>query len=210
MIASSVLILLLAQQQTYDTLGRTQSQIFKMGRDAWMKVYEKEQGMSNQSMIHAYGSWAEAEESENDRIAGNRRGFISNLRRDLQEFCSDVTDISMALSGGGTMWFQIGAAQLASQEDALHKVLRQERSKRHFVVSDVSKLVAVLENQLRDGRKDLQPPFNDYPRYVSELEKAKGAYKLIVQRAAKLPRNESDTILGFCQEVISGCLDQGG
>lgn len=214
MLAASLLYLTLGRPQGYGTLGRSQTDIIKMGRVKWLKIYEKEAGLSNQAMIAAQGSWAEAEEPENDRLAKalgpKGTSFFKELRSDLFDYSSNVVEVGRALSGGGTMWQLITAIQAADREDAIYAVLTKKRVGKLVVVSKVTKQLDKLEKLLKEGKGDLQPEYGSYSKPVGELKLARAAYGRVVKRAAKLTTSGSNAVLGFCSDVVANSLELGG
>lgn len=190
-----------------DTLGKSESQILSMGREAWFDFYTAQPGGSSTAgMSDAETIFGQALKRRNDRSfassSADRRSKIGALRKHMSEFYAACTELSAAFAGGGTMWTNVHAGISASVEEKIGILAGfPQKAAPARTASDVTKRLDLIDAVIRKQRAELEIYKGSgygHAIAVAELAKARKALAGVLAIAKSLPRAQSDAFLDAC------------
>lgn len=202
---ASLLVLALSGQST---LGKTDSEIIKMGRSAWYDYYVSKEGESTADSCNAEQVFGEVLKRRNDRLlqgAPAKRALITKVRTDLKTFQSAIYDVGYALSGGGTMWNVVYSGVLADTEEAVgHLLGPRDPQVKPRKTSQVRQALAALATRVEREKVSIEamPSGGGMRAARTGLAAANRSLDRLISTAAKRPRTESDAILSCCMEAV--------
>ncbi|MFI5384750.1 MAG: hypothetical protein ACHQ50_01400 [Fimbriimonadales bacterium] len=192
----------IASAQNYDTHGKTEADILKMGMDEWTSFFTSKEGSSTASMTEAAGIYGDIAQRRNDRLLKDRadKPKFVKLRKLMHTFASSAVDVSYCESGGGTMYNTMWAAVSGVVEDTLYSLISHTGLKaKTMVVSTVRKQLAKLQKEIDDmHRDDKNSEFFKYKDAVDALTSLNKSFDQIVAIAKTMSRAVSDRLLAFC------------
>lgn len=193
-------------QDTFDTHGKTEAEILKMGMQEWSDFFTSKEGASTASMTEAAGIYGQVAKKRTDKLLetcdAKTKDRTLKLRRLLGSFANSSVDIAYAEAGGGTMYNTMWASVEGVVEDELYALVSKSGSKaKAMVVSMITKELAKLRRQLEEMHRDEK---NEELFKYKDARKALAALRTsfdgIVAIAKGLPRADSDRLLQFCYE----------
>src|SRR5256885_16621471 len=115
------------EQDGFDTHGKTEGDILKMGMQEWSEFYAAKEGASTAAMTQAADIYGQVAKKRNVRILDGLDGIVKErtlkLRRLLGIYASSSVDVAYAESGGGTMYNTMWASVSGVVEDTLYLLI---------------------------------------------------------------------------------------
>lgn len=199
-------------------LGLTDRQILALGQEAFVNKFTDKFGGSTMAMVDGFEIYGQAVKSMNDQVflksSASRLKTIGSLRTRMTRFRTEMCDIGRTVTGGGTLWNITYSETRADVEETLaifSGVLQVQP--RNRVVSDVTKAldrIGVLAKEHEEGIELVKESGGGIHEVNTSLKLARTEYAELVKLAAKLPRRESDAVLGFCLDAAQIAIDQFG
>jgi len=224
MIAAAILTSLLLTQVGLERtgpegkLGLSDKQIVALGQQAFVDKFSEKFGSSTMAMVDGFEVYASVVKGMNDKVFLKKPAAtlktVGSLRTRLARFRTEMCDIGRTVTGGGTLWNITYSETRADVEDtlAIWTGVRSVKPKAR-VVSDGTKSldrIAALAKEYEQSIEELKESGGGIAEVNSSLRLARAEYSEIVKLAAKLPRRESDAILGFCVDAAQIAIDQFG
>ena len=199
LLVAVVLSLMCSAQESYDTYGKTESQILAMTQQQWYDFYVAHAGESTASSSNAYWIYGEVEKKRNDRMVASypqKKKLVARLRSLLQNYGAEAISIGSAQTGGGTMWNPISSQMGSDLEQTIFGVLGggTDRNQK-LVVSTVQKKLNAVKVKIDAMRGESG---FDYKMATSAFLDMKADFRKILSEAKSLDRHGSDSLLGFC------------
>ncbi|HAY13369.1 MAG TPA: hypothetical protein PLB31_06855 [Fimbriimonadaceae bacterium] len=122
--------LVLAQEGRDSRDGLSAAQIVGMGYSAWYESYMKTRDENTMTMVEASITYRDALQEVNDeailRLPVAQGDALFALRTDLESITVNTTTVGSYLSGGGTIWSLITAANAVESEVFIQKTMQRE------------------------------------------------------------------------------------
>jgi hypothetical protein len=201
-----------SQQYTQeDRFGKSVDQVLAMGHNKWFDWYtdSKRGGYSTAGMSQADQIYAEClgikTKERLVKASPKDRDFVNLLDERLRSVLIGCVSAGRILTGGGTMWINIGASAEVERQEVLHEIAFGSKSAPKASQDMFWKAYNVAIGELAKNKADIESyksAEGGYQEAVNQMSDVKNAVALLVPELQKRPDADRRRVLAYCTRMV--------